>query len=415
MAIMNWINELPSILLIIIITGFVIWSSNKQQGFFSKLYQWVPPILLLYLLPTLATNTGLVKPGNSIRVLAMNTILPLSLIMLTAIIHIPDLLKVTRKGLMVFLIGTIGIVIGGPLALMIVGIFNPELLQQQGGDAAWRGLVCITGSWINGTPGQLSMKEVYGSSEELFLTSLAADVILQNIRLFFLLYSVKFHKWINRWLTNGKPVDYDMIDNEEVKREKAESKLKTPPIKLWIVLGMTYALVIILSGVCAAYFAKTMGADETIPWSFLGKKSLWLILFSTSFGVVLSFTNIFKKSILVWTNLGNGMLFFVIATIGLQLDLQNVKINSSFFIIGSVWLLIHLTVLLIGAKVLKAPWHYIAIGSQANIGGPASASVVASAFHPSLVSLGILLGVLSNLIGNYANLLAGFLFQFMTG
>ena len=166
---------------------------------------------------------------------------------------------------------------------------------------------------------------------------------------------------------------------------------------------------------CSDAFAKSIGTDETNPWSFLGKKSLWLILFSTSFGVILSFTNLFKRSILIWTGLGNGMLFFVIATIGLQLDLQNVKINSSFFIIGAIWLLIHLSVLLIGAKILKAPWHYIAIGSQANIGGPASASVVASAFHPSLVSLGILLGVLSNLIGNYANLIAGFLFQWIQG
>jgi len=408
-------NELPSILLILAITSFVIWSSNKERGFFSKLYNWVPPILLLYLLPTIATNTGLVKPGNSIRIIAMNTILPLSLIMLTAIIHIPDLLRVTRKGLLIFLIGTIGIVIGGPLALKIAGLFNPELLQQQGGDAVWRGLVCITGSWINGTPGQLSMKEVYGSSEELFLTSLASDVILQNIWLFFLLYSVKFHKKINRWLTGGKEIDYDMVNNKDEANERKEKRFSLPPVKLWIILGVTYALVIILSKFCADAFEKSIGTDETNPWSFLGKKPLWLILFSTSFGVVLSFTNLFKKSIRVWTGLGNGMLFFVIATIGLQLDLQNVKINTSFFIIGAIWLLIHLFVLLIGAKILKAPWHYIAIGSQANIGGPASASVVASSFHPSLVSLGILLGVLSNLLGNYANLVAGFLFQWITG
>ncbi len=412
---MDFLSDWPSLLLVAAVTAFVLFSSEKKTGFFSKLYQWIPPILLLYLLPTIATNTGIVKPGSSIRILAMNTILPLSLIMLTAIIHIPDLLRVTRKGLLVFLIGTIGIVIGGPLALKLVGLFNPELLQQQGGDAAWRGLVCITGSWINGTPGQLSMKEVYGASEELFLTSLASDVILQNIWLFFLLYSIKFHKKINRWLTGGKEIDYDMIDNEEEAREKREKRLQLPPLKLWIVLGVTYALVILLSKFCADAFAKSIGTDESNPWSFLGKKSLWLILFSTSFGVILSFTNLFKKSITIWTTLGNGMLFFVIATIGLQLDLQNVKINSSFFIIGSIWLLIHLAVLLIGAKMLKAPWHYIAIGSQANIGGPASASVVASAFHPSLVSLGILLGVLSNLIGNYANLIAGFLFQSITG
>lgn len=412
---MDWIAELPSLMLVLIVTSFVIWSTNKTVGFFPKLYQWVPPILLLYVLPTIATNTGLVKPGNNIRILAMNTILPLSLIMLTAIIHIPDLLKVTRKGLLVFFIGTIGIVIGGPIALSIVGSFDDSLLVNQGSDAPWRGLVCINGSWINGTPGQLSMKEVYGSNEELFLTSLAADVILQNIWLFVLLYSVKFHKCINRWLVPGKAVDYDMVDNEELAREAKQKTVPFPTWKVWLLLAGVYALVIMLSNVCAALFEKNIGTNDTNPWSFLAKKSLWLILFSTSFGVILSFTDMFKHSLRFWTSLGNGMLFFVIASIGLQLDLHQVTFSSSFFIIGSTWLFIHLLVLLAGAKILRAPWHYIAIGSQANIGGPASASVVASAFHPSLVSLGIVLGVMSNLIGNYANIISGFLFQWVVG
>lgn len=409
---MNVLNDWPSILLVCIITSFVVYTAERKTGFFSNLYQWVPPILLLYLLPTLATNTGLVKPGNSIRIFAMSSILPMSLIMLTAIIHIPDLLKITRKGFLVFLIGTIGIVIGGPIALKLVGFFNPELLEASGANALWRGLICITGSWINGTPGQLSMKEVYGSSEELFLTSLAADVILQNIWLFFLLYSVKFHKTINRWLTNNRTIDYDMIDNEnEEKNKKVEPKF--PSLKAIIILTITFAAVTILSKICAQHFAQTIGNEDANQWSFLSKTSLWLILFSTSFGVILSFTKIFKQNISFWTKLGNGMLFFIMASIGLQLDLQHNQLNPLFFVIGFIWLLIHLIVLLIGAKVLKAPWHYIAIGSQANIGGPASASVVAGNFHPSLVSLGILLGVMSNLIGNYVNIFAGFLYQWI--
>ncbi|MEJ7738392.1 MAG: DUF819 family protein [Chitinophagaceae bacterium] len=410
---MNLIRELPSFVLIVLITTFVIWSTNKE-GFFSKVYQWVPPILLLYLLPALANNVGLVKSGDVLRVLAMNAILPLSLIILTAIIHIPDLLRVTRKGLWIFFAGTLGIIIGGPLALKIAGLFNPQLLQQEGRNATWRGLICITGSWINGTPGQISMREVYGSSEELFLTSLATDIILQNIWLFFLLYSVKFYKRINRWLTKNEPVEYDRIDRETGSNEHAGNTFTFPPVKLWIVLAITYMAVLLLSDLCSAFFTQSVGSDDTNPWSFLANKSLWLILLSTSSGIALSFTNIFKEKIRFWTVLGKGMLFFIMATIGLQLNLRQVQINPTFFIIGLIWLLIHLIILLISAKLSKAPWHFIAIGSEANIGGPASASIVASSFHPSLASLGILLGVLSNLIGNYANLIGGFLFQLVT-
>ncbi len=411
---MDVLQEMPALLLVFFITAFVIWTTGKTQGFFVRLYRWVPPILLLYLLPTLATNMGFVKPGANIRVLAMNTILPLSLIMLTAIIHVPDLMRVTRKGLLVFLIGTLGIVIGGPLALQIVGLFQPELLEHDGADAPWRGLVCISGGWINGTPGQLSMKEVYGSSEPLFLTALAADIILQNAWLFILLYSVKVQGFLNRWLVGPVPVDFDMIDNAAEDVVQKQKRMPLPGIKIWLVLAGTYLLVILLSRISANYFYARLGDDDSNPWSFLAKQSLWLILFSTTFGVVLSFTNWFKPGIRTWTFLGNGMLFFVIATIGLQLDLHNLTLNPAFFIIGGIWLFIHLAVLMLGAKLLKAPWHYIAIGSQANIGGPASASVVAASFHPSMVSLGILLGVLSNLIGNYANLLSGFIFKWVT-
>jgi uncharacterized membrane protein len=125
-------------------------------------------------------------------------------------------------------------------------------------------------------------------------------------------------------------------------------------------------------------------------------------------------TNLLKNGVQFWTKLGNTMLFFVIASIGSQLELDNIQLNYSFFIIGILWLLTHLLFLIVGAKLMKAPWHYIAIGSQANIGGPASASVVAVSFHLGLASLGIILGVLSNVIGNYANLITGFLFQWVT-
>jgi uncharacterized membrane protein len=411
---MNAIVEFPSILLIAGITVFVAWSSGKSSGFFKKLYQWIPPILFLYLLPTIATNTGLVARGNTIRELSMNIILPVSLIVLTSIIHIPDLLKVTRQGLVVFLFGTVGIVIGGPIALFVYGLFDPAVLTGAGEQATWRGLICIAGSWINGTPGLLSMKEVYGTSESLFLTSLAADVILQNIWMFFLLYSVKIQHPINRWLTGKKEIDFTFIENEQKEKEAIGKKKLHFYFFQLMVLGIVYFLVIFSSDFSAAYFNTKLRLTDSDAFSFLEKKSFWLILYSTSFGLILSMTNLLKNGVQFWTKLGNTMLFFVIASIGSQLELDNIQLNYSFFIIGILWLLTHLLFLIVGAKLMKAPWHYIAIGSQANIGGPASASVVAVSFHLGLASLGIILGVLSNVIGNYANLITGFLFQWVT-
>lgn len=406
-------TELPSILLIIGTTVFVTWSSGKSAGFFSRLYKWIPPILFLYLLPTVATNMGLVERGNAIREISMNIVLPISLILLTSIIHIPDLLKVTRQGLVVFLFGTAGIVIGGPVSLFIYGLFDPAVLSGLGEHATWRGLICIAGSWINGTPGLLSMKEIYGSSESLFMTSLATDVILQNIWMFFLLYSVKIQHPINLWLTGKKEIDFALIEKQREDKTPFVKKKYQGYFVQFVALCLVYLLVILSSDVSSAYFTNKVQLKDADSFSFLEKKSFWLILFSTSFGLLLSMTNLLKNAVQSWTKLGNALLFFVIASIGSQLELGNIKLDYSFFIIGILWLMMHLFFLVVGAKLMKAPWHYIAIGSQANIGGPASASVVAVSFHLGLASLGIILGVLSNVIGNYANLITGALFQWV--
>ena len=405
-------TPLASLLFTIFITIFVAWTSRRESGFFAKLYKWVPSILLLYLLPAVAVNVGMVTPGASVRLLAMDTALPLCLIILTAIVNIPELLKISRPGLLAFFAGTAGIVMGGPIALAIVGIFLPEVLANQGPDSVWKGLICITGGWINGTPGQLSMKEVYGASEEIFLTALAADILLQNAWLIFLLYSVRFQNSINKVFLGKTSVDTNLVDDEELETEEKQP-LQYPGLRPWLLIAGTMVLVLVLSPLIAHAFSAITGDDPSENWSFLGKKSLWLVLLSTTFGLALSLTGLFQHHLRFWTGLGNLLLFFVIASIGLQLDLQEVNFQLSFLVIGVIWPLFHLVLLLAAVRLFRAPWHFAAIGSQANIGGPASASVVASAFHPSLVSLGVLLGVLSNVIGNYANLVAGMLFQWV--
>lgn len=405
-------DSAASLLFTILITWFVAQTSGNPQGFFSKFYKWVPSIILLYLLPAVAVNVGVLRPGGSVRLLAMDTALPLCLLVLTAIVNVPELLKISRSALLVFFAGTMGIVLGGPIALALVGWVIPDLLADHGANSTWKGLVCITGSWINGTPGQLSMKEVYGASNAIFLSALAADVLLQNGWLFFLIYSARFQDKINRVFFGKTKVDIALVDDPKLATEHDET-VRFPGPKAWALMAAAMAIVLYVSPLIAKGFASLTDDDPSANWSYLGKKSLWLVVLSTTLGLVLSLTGIYQQQLRFWSRIGNFLLFFVIASIGLQLDLRAVNFQVSFLAIGVVWLLFHLGLLLMAVRLLRVPWHFAAIGSQANIGGPASASVVALAFHPSLVSLAVLLGVLSNVIGNYANLVAGALFQWV--
>jgi uncharacterized membrane protein len=81
--------------------------------------------------------------------------------------------------------------------------------------------------------------------------------------------------------------------------------------------------------------------------------------------------------------------------------------NPGLFGVGVTWILIHGGLIFIVARLLRAPVFYMAVGSQANIGAAASAPVVASAFHPSLAPVGVLLAVLGYALGTYCAWVTG--------
>ena len=410
---MNLGNDIVAILFLIACTAFIYKSSKSNSRFFKSTYKWIPAILWLYILPALANTFNWINAGEGIKNLTSNWILPLSIIILTASIDIRSLFSITPKALIVFFLGTIGIVLGGPLALAMVGTFDPSLLSDAGEHTTWRGLVCITGSWINGSAGQLSMREAFGCSEELFFTAATTDIILQNGWLVILLYSSRFQPQLNKWLTNSVSQEY-VKESLEVEAEKiTHQKIKFPDLLPIFIISGAMVGIQLLADSTTQLGVELIGNNPTDSLSFLTKKSFWLIILASLIGLGLSFTPLLKKDNTTWSWVGNLTILYVIASIGLQFDLAVFNFRFSFFIIGALWLLIHLAFMLVGAKLIKAPWHYSAIGSQANIGGPASSSIVAATFHPNLVPLAILLSVLSNLIGNYAGIIAGMLFQWI--
>jgi len=100
-----------------------------------------------------------------------------------------------------------------------------------------------------------------------------------------------------------------------------------------------------------------------------------------------------------------------VATIGMQMNLKAIFQHFELFVVGIIWMLVHVTILLGVAKLIKAPYFFVAVGSQANVGGAASAPIVASAFNPALAPVGVLLAVLGYILGTYGALLCGILMQ----
>tara|TARA_R110002111_G_scaffold21606_16_gene50226 strand:- start:502 stop:1446 length:945 start_codon:yes stop_codon:yes gene_type:complete len=312
-----------------------------------------------------------------------------------------------------FLTGTFGVIIGGPVSLYLVAQFFPEVLGGIGADQTWRGLATIAGSWIGGSANQTAMLELFGASPQLFSQMIAVDVIVANLWMAFLLY----------WA--GKPAFFDKILKADTTaitalKEKVEaqqkSNLKIPTLPdTMAILGLGF----VITG-CAHFFGSHLG--DYIGSNYPGLKSysldssfFWLVILATTGGLLLSFTRWRKLEGVGASRIGSVLLYVLVATIGMQMDLGAVLDNPVFFLVGIIWMAFHILFMLVVAFIIKAPFFYVAIGSQANIGGAASAPIVASAFHPALAPVGVLLAVLGYGVGTYGAYICGILLQFAFG
>jgi len=392
------------------ILGFVFQTSTSKKPLWVKFYKYVPALLLCYFIPSIFNSLGIIS-GNSSNLyfVASRYLLPTSLALLTISIDLKEIRKLGSKALILFFTGTLGIIIGGPIAILIVLSINPALIAGSDIDSVWRGLSTVAGSWIGGGANQAAMKEVFQVDNEIFSAMVAVDVIVANIWMAFLLYGAGINDKIDNWLQ----ADSSSIDVLKNKIEAYQAQIMKIPNT-----ADTMRVLSIGFGITAvAHF----GADLIAPWIFqnapllakfsLTSKFFWLIVISTTLAVFLSFTKARELEGVGASRIGSVFIYILVATIGMKMNILAIFDNPGLFIVGLIWMMIHAGMLISVAKFIKAPFFFMAVGSQANVGGAASAPIVASAFHPSLAPVGVLLAVLGYAMGTYGAWLCGVLMQ----
>ena len=394
------------------ILGFVFWSSHHRHPAWKAFYKWVPMLLMCYFLPSLLTAFRIVDPSKSqLYTVATRYLLPASLVLLTVSIDLREILRLGPKALIMFFTGTVGVVIGGPLAILIVAQFNPELVSGDGADAVWRGLSTVAGSWIGGGANQAAMKEVFQPSNSLYSVMVAIDVLVAEAWMLFLLLGVGKAKEIDALFK----ADSSSIATLQKKMEDFSTRTaKIPTTTDYMVL---LAVAFGATGAChylADWLAPMIGQRYPALSKFsLDSEFFWLIVLATTFGLTASFTKLRELEGVGASKIGTVFIFMLVATIGLNMDIRAVSTHRSLFLVGAIWMLIHVGLMFFVGWLIKAPYFFLAVGSKANIGGAASAPVVAAAFHPSLAPVGVLLAVLGYALGTYAAWLCGLMMQYV--
>lgn len=403
-------NDAVVLGLLAVILGFIFKTSSSENPKLKAFYKYVPALLLCYFLPSLLNTFGIVDGHSSnVYYVASRYLLPACLILLTISIDLKAIINLGPKALIMFLVGTLGIVIGGPLSILVVSVFSPDLVGGHGPDAVWRGMTTVAGSWIGGGANQASMKEMFEVGGDIFSVMVTVDVIVANIWMAVLLLMAANHKKIDA-ATGADTTAIEDLKNRVEQYHAEHARMPTLNDYMTIIaiaFGITG-----LAHFCADFLGPFFSNNYAWAKEYsLNSKFFWLIVISTTIGISLSFTKVRQIEAFGASKVASSFLYILVASIGLHMNVTAIFSNPGLFLIGAIWMLTHASLMLIVAKVIKAPLFYMAVGSQANVGGAASAPVVASAFHPSLAPVGVLLAVLGYGVGTYMAYICGLMMQ----
>jgi uncharacterized membrane protein len=282
------------------------------------------------------------------------------------------------------LAGTAGIVIGAPMSLWIFSSMVPP--------DTWQGMTALSGSWIGGGANMVALAEMAGTPDSMFGMMVIVDVSVANVWMGVLLYLAGQNQRIDRWSgANTAAI-------EDLKRRVAEFTAKTTRVP-----SLTDLVLIVAVGFAGMWIA-TLAGRALGTGSELFDATVWKFIIVTALAVAASFTPIRTLEGAGASRIGTLMLYLLIASIGAHADFTQMKEAPILVAVGAVWMLIHATIMILVAWLIRAPVFFLAVGSQANVGGAASAPIVASAFHPSLAPVGVLLAILGYVLGTYAGL-----------
>jgi len=400
--------------LLILILAVIFKTASSDHPGLKKFYTYVPMLLLCYFVPSLLTTFGIVNPKESqLYYVASRYFLPASLVLLTLSIDLKEIFRLGPKALIMFLTGTVGVIIGGPIAILLTSAVAPDVIGGEGPAAVWKGMTTIAGSWIGGGANQAAMYEIFKPEDSLYSIMITVDVIVAEIWMAFLLLGVGRADSIDKFFK----ADASAVKHLKEKMHEFSQRIARIPTltDLMVILGLglgATGLAHLVADTVAPFIQENLPYLEKFS---LTSKFFWLIVSATTFGLVLSFTKARNYEGAGASRIGSVFIYFLVATIGMKMNVLEIFDNPALFLVGLVWMAIHVGLMFLVAKLIKAPYFFLAVGSKANIGGAASAPVVAAAFHPSLAPVGVLLAVLGYALGTYGAWMCGLLMQAAAG
>lgn len=365
------------------ISGFTViavyFLDRWENRHIKSLFDWVPAILLAYIIPAVISYVFNVDYSQAeIHNFSRDYFIPLAIIAVMSSLSLGQLKSIGYKPILVFLAGSFFIAVF-PVVLMML-FSDTELISKTFlAESYWMGIPPVVGSWIGGSTSQLVLKELVECPENIFLTVLVMDNILVNVWTILMFQTIKKSDWLNRWFRVA-----DIAIPEDIRLEKG-SKWKP-----WLCALVLFSIVVLSNYLIDSFIVKV------VLLSFVG--------------LVLS-NFILKWNYRFALKVGGILIIVVMAVLGLKLQIATLGFNLPFFGFLCVWLLGHFIFMVLVAKLLNVNMAWVPIASMANVGGIATAPAVTAAYKLKWMPHAIVLAILSMATGTFWGMLTIWLFR----
>jgi len=370
------------------LVAFIFWLSGRPA--LEKFFEYTPPVIYVYFVPMLCTTAGIIPSSSPAYAWLSRYLLPFALFLLMVSVDLKSVAKLGSTALIMVVAGTVGIVIGGPLAFM--------LFQGALGPDAWKGFAALSGSWIGGTANMLAIAESVGTPDSEMGPVIVVDTVVGYGWMGVLLALSAVQKKFDAW-TGART---DALDATNAMLEEMDAHRRPT--------AMSDMAVMVGLGLAASVASLKLGGllpalgDPTII-----SPTTWAVLIVVTVGLILSFTPLRNLEEVGASGVGYTALYLLLAGIGARADLNAVLDAPVYLLAGAVWLSVHIAILFVTARIIRAPLFFVATGSMANVGGAASAPVVAGVYHPAMAPVGLLMAVVGYVLGIYGALGAAWL------
>jgi uncharacterized membrane protein len=372
----------------------IFWLSGIPR--LKKLFDITPPVIYAYFLPTVSATVGLIPTSSPAYTWIIRYLLPMALFLLMISVDVKSILRLGPVALFMMVAGTVGIIVGAPIAFLLFR----DLLPPD----SWKGLAALSGSWIGGSANMVAIAKSVGTPDSVLGPVIVVDTVVgygwMGVLLFLSGWQQRFDE-----RTHAKTA----VIAETNARLAQLASHRTP-------LDLRAAGILLGGGFAAAVLGMVLG--ERLPE--LGSPKIishttWAVLLVVTIGLLLSFTRLRRLEEAGASRIGYTALYLMMGAIGAQADLRAVLQAPAFLAAGVVWIAIHAAILLLAARLVRAPLFFVATGSMANIGGPASAPVVAGLYHPAMAPVGLLMAVAGYVLGIYGGLLTAWILGLIGG